>query len=172
MRLIWNPTSLEPNFLEATLSNARSRGIDERRIQVGVANISTPHLITKFVDEPMTLDDVSFGIICVGAVLGYAEDTENSIRQLVDMLIPGGVLINIEKNESPAGRFVSRRYHYCNISLSRMQDILRDAGCVVTATRLSTGTCPQNSPGPPLSPGNHIEVSTTRFQTAPREQQR
>ncbi len=129
-------TDLEPNFLKATLANARSRSIDEHRIQVGIANISTPHLITTLANEPITLDNQSFGIICVGAVVGYADDTEIAIRQLVDMLAPGGTLINIEMNESPTGRFVSRRYQYRNISLSRMQDILRDAGCNVTGTSL------------------------------------
>lgn len=130
-------SDLEPNFLQATLANAHGRGIDESRIKVGVANISTPHFITTLRNETITLDDESFGIICVGAVLGYADDTEKSIRQLISMLVPGGVLINIEMNESPTGRFVSRRYQYRNISLSRMKDILLDSGCTVTSSKLS-----------------------------------
>ncbi|MFO0979486.1 MAG: hypothetical protein U0996_23985 [Planctomycetaceae bacterium] len=53
------------------------------------------------------------------------------------MLVPGGTLINIEMNESPSGRFVSRRYHYSNIALSVMQDVLREEGCEVSFTKLS-----------------------------------
>jgi len=130
-------TDLEPNFLKETLANARRRGIDGRQIQVGVANISRPHLITTLEREPITLADESFGIICVGAVLGYADDTEIAIRQLARLLAPGGTLINLEMNESPAGRLVSRRYQYRTISLSRIQEILRDTGCIVTGTNLS-----------------------------------
>jgi hypothetical protein len=39
-------------------------------------------------------------------------------------------------NESPTGRFVSRRYQYRNIPLSRMRQVLHDEGCEVTATHL------------------------------------
>lgn len=130
-------TDLEPNFLQETLRNARKRGIDERRIQVGIANISAPHLVTGTDGSSSTLGNESFDIICVGAVLGYADDTEEAVRQLVRMLAPGGTLINIEMNESPTGRFVARRYHYTNIPLSRMQNILRAEGCSVTAEKLN-----------------------------------
>jgi ubiquinone/menaquinone biosynthesis C-methylase UbiE len=129
-------TDLEPNFLRATLANARNRGIEPRRIQVGVANISAPHLITSLDQTLTTLDDESFGVICVGAVVGYASDKEQCLRHLIRLLAPGGLLINMEMNESPTGRFVSRRYHYSNIPLFRMQQLLRDEGCEVTTTRL------------------------------------
>jgi ubiquinone/menaquinone biosynthesis C-methylase UbiE len=130
-------TDLEPNFLQATLVNARRRGIDERRIRVGVSNISSPHLIRTSDEQSMTLDDGTFSIICVGAVLGYADDIEAAVRHLIRMLKPGGTLINIEMNESPTGRFVARRYHYRNIPLSRMQEVIRTEGCDVTSASLS-----------------------------------
>jgi ubiquinone/menaquinone biosynthesis C-methylase UbiE len=130
-------TDLEPNFLQATLVNARSRGIDERRIRVGVANISSPHQIRTTDQQSVTMDDEAFSIICVGAVLGYADDIEAAVRHLIRMLKPGGTLINIEMNESPTGRFVARRYHYRNIPLSRMQEVIRAEGCDVTSTNLS-----------------------------------
>jgi|GEM_PF-432520 len=129
-------TDLEPNFLRATLTNAQNRGIDPQRIQVGIADISDPHLIMLLDQTLTTLKDASFGVICVGAVVGYASDKEQCLRHLIRLLAPGGLLINIEMNESPTGRFVSRRYHYRNIPLFRMQQLLRDEGCEVTATRL------------------------------------
>ena len=135
-------TDLEPNFLQATLANADRRGIDKNRIQVGVADISTPQHMTTLDNDSKTLDDESFSIVCVGAVVGYADDTEQSIRQLIRLLIPGGTLINIEMNESPTGRFVSHRYHYRNIPLSRMQAVMRDEGCDVKFSRLSFGHLP------------------------------
>lgn len=128
-------TDLEPNFLQATLANVESHGIDLDRVSVGVANISTPEESTSLEGEQQQLAARSFDIICVGAVVGYAEDTEHSLRQLVGLLKPGGYLINIEMNESPTGRFVSRRFHYSNISLSRMQEVIRDAGCDVSTRK-------------------------------------
>ena len=135
-------TDLERNFLQATLANAHSRGIDKNRIQVGVADISTPQHLTTLDNDSKTLEDESFSIVCVGAVVGYADDTEQSVRQLIRLLIPGGTLINIEMNESPTGRFVSHRYHYRNISLSRMQEVMRDEGCDMKFSRLSIGHLP------------------------------
>lgn len=128
-------TDLEPNFLHATLANVESHGIDRSRISVGVANISTPEESTCLKGQCQKLAAGSFDIICVGAVVGYAEDTEHSLRQLVGLLKPGGYLINIEMNESPTGRYVSRRFHYSNISLSRMQDVIRESGCDVSARK-------------------------------------
>lgn len=130
-------TDLEPTFLHATLANAKKRGIDQDRITVGVANISAPKRLTSLDGTPTALDDASFDLICVGAVVGYADDKEASIRQLVEMLAPGGYLVNMEMSESHTGRLVSHHYRYHNISLASMQDVIRDAGCDVSATRLS-----------------------------------
>lgn len=130
-------TDMEPNFLRATLANAKKRGIDQDRIAVGIANISAPKRLTSLDGTPSVLDDASFDLICVGAVVGYADDKEASIRQLVELLAPGGYLLNMEMNESHTGRLVSYHYRYHNISLDHMQDVIRDAGCKVSATRLS-----------------------------------
>ena len=83
------------------------------------------------------LSEGSFDLICVGAVVGYAASTESSVRELVRLLAPGGMLLNLEMSESPTGRFVSRRYSYSNIALSLMQQVLRESGCSVQLTRLS-----------------------------------
>lgn len=130
-------TDLEPNFLQATLANAERRNIPKSRIQTGVANISQPEKVSLPDGTSMTLNDHSFAVICVGAVLGYADDTEEALRKLVRLLVPGGILINVEMNESPTGRFVSRRYHYRNISLARMQEVLKTEACDVICRKLS-----------------------------------
>jgi ubiquinone/menaquinone biosynthesis C-methylase UbiE len=130
-------TDLEPNFLEATLANAERRNIPKSRIQTGVANISHPENVCLPDGTSMTLSDHSFGVICVGAVLGYADDTDEALRKLVRLLAPGGTLINVEMNESLTGRFVSRRYHYRNISLTRMQEVLKAEACDVICRKLS-----------------------------------
>lgn len=130
-------TDLEPNFLRATLSNAEQRGIGTDRISVGIADISAPRKVTSLDGKPMNLDDASFDLICIGAVVGYAQDTEASIRELISMLSPGGYFVNVEMNDSLTGRFVSHRYHYLNIPLSRMQDVMRCEGCELTVSKLS-----------------------------------
>ena len=84
----------------------------------------------------------TFDLICMGAVVGYSQDTEESIRKLLRLLTPGGYLVNIEMNESLTGRFVSHRYHYRNISLARMQEVIREEGCDVTAMRFNVRHLP------------------------------
>jgi SAM-dependent methyltransferase len=135
-------TDIEPNFLRKTLANADKRGIGDERVSVGVANISTPRRLTSLDGASSALEDSSFDLICVGAVVGYADDTEASIRQLLGLLAPGGYMINIEMSESPTGRLVSKRYQYRNITLSRMQEVIREEGCEVNATRFNLSHLP------------------------------
>ncbi len=130
-------TDLERNFLDALQVNADRRGIAQNRITTGVADISSPKRVTTLNGDEQILNDGSFDLICVGAVVGYASDTASSLQSLVDLLAVGGYLINIEMNESPAGKFVSNRYHYANIPISRMQQVIRDCGCEVTTTKFS-----------------------------------
>lgn len=135
-------TDLEPNFVQMMLANAARRGIATDRIQAGVANISTPRVLTTLDDREVQFEHGTFDVVCIGAVVGYAQDTETSLRELVGLLAPGGMLINIEMNESPTGRFVSKRYHYSNIALSRMQQVLESEGCTVTRRKLSLSQLP------------------------------
>ncbi|MCR9197455.1 MAG: methyltransferase [Planctomycetaceae bacterium] len=135
-------TDLEPNFLQATLTNAESQGVDRERISVGVANISQPHITTCLEGNTTQLEEGSFDVICIGAVVGYADDIEVALQQLVRLLAPGGYLINIEMNESPSGQYVSRRFHYQNIKLHRMCEVLTEAGCQVEARRFKARHLP------------------------------
>lgn len=135
-------TDIEPNFLRTTLANAEKRGIGQERIMAGIADISHPQRLTSLDGVSLTLEEATFDLICLGAVVGYADDTEASIRQLLGLLVPGGYLINIEMSESLTGRFVSHRYRYHNISLDRMRDVIREEGCEVSATPLGLSHLP------------------------------
>ena len=137
-------TDLEPNFLHAMLVNAARRGIDRERIAVAQADISRPKQLTTLEGAPLALEDASFDLICIGAVVGYASDIEASLCHLLQLLAPGGTLINIEMSESVTGRFVSRRYQYHNIPLARMRDLIRDQGCQVVSTALGIRHFPAN----------------------------
>jgi SAM-dependent methyltransferase len=130
-------TDLEPRFLQTTVANGVKRGLDVRRITVGVSDISHPGRLQLSDGGLVELAAGSFDLICVGAVVGYASSTEASVRELVRLLAPGGTLLNLEMSESPTGKFVSRRYSYSNIALSLMQQVLRESGCSVKLTRLS-----------------------------------
>jgi len=130
-------TDLEPRFLQTTVANGVKRGLDVRRITVGVSDISHPGRLQLSDGELVELAAGSFDLICVGAVVGYASSTESSVQELVRLLAPGGTLLNLEMSESPTGKFVSRRYSYSNIALSLMQQVLRESGCSVKLTRLS-----------------------------------
>ena len=82
-------------------------------------------------DSTLHLQPESFQLICLGAVLGYAKDPEKSLRCLVRLLTPGGYLLNLEMSETRLGQYVSKRYHYSNISIQRMKDIMSEEGCDV-----------------------------------------
>lgn len=129
-------TDIETGFLEATLTNAQRRGIDAHRVTLGLGDISSPEIWTPLAGSPEHLEPESFDLICVGAVIGYANDTEASLRKLVQLLAPGGYLLNIEMNESLTGRFVSNRYRYRNISLERMNSVIQAEGCELLSTPL------------------------------------
>ena len=129
-------TDVEPNFLRTASTNAKRRGIALDRISLGVANISAPSRITSLDGQPWELDEASIDLICVGAVLGYADDTEASIRQLLSLLAPGGCLINLEMNEGLVGRFVSHRYHYNNIRIAQIQEVIQRQGYDVSMKTL------------------------------------
>jgi ubiquinone/menaquinone biosynthesis C-methylase UbiE len=124
-------TDLEPNFLEAAEANAVRRGLPTGRITWGIANISTPHQVRQRDGQPLELADEAFDLICVGAVLGYADDTKQSLGHLVRLLRPGGYLVNLEMNEGIGGRFVSHRYHYRNLPIAQIREVLQRAGCEV-----------------------------------------
>ena len=129
-------TDLEPNFLSALIANAERRQISKDRITLGIANISTPHQVTSLEGDPWELEAESFDLICVGAVVGYADDTAKSIVELLRLLSPGGYLINLEMNEGIAGRYVSHRYHYQNLPIDEIIELMEGQGADVSSQTL------------------------------------
>lgn len=125
-------TDLEPNFLDAALKKAKRRGVTEESMAVGIANISDPANLTSLDGHDIKLEPESFQLVCIGAVLGYANDPEKSLRELIRLLKPGGYLLNLEMKETVLGKYVSERYHYQNISTKMMQEIMLDEKCEVT----------------------------------------
>ena len=125
-------TDLEPNFLNATLDNARRQGLSLDRMQVGTADISSPHMVGSLDGHLQELEAGSFHLVCIGAVVGYSNDVEESLRELIRLIAPGGFLVNLEMNEQMGGRYVSHRYQYDNIRLDRMKEVIGAEGCEVS----------------------------------------
>lgn len=159
-------TDLQPNFLRATLAKAAKRHLASERLEVATADISTPQKINLMTDvatkqylhsgelvsvnhgdsiaeeygnefaPTTTLEDGIFGLICVGAVVGYAQDTETSLKQLAALLAPRGVLLNLEMSQSLTGRLVSHRYDYHNLTHAKICKVLEDSDCQVSTQNL------------------------------------
>jgi precorrin-6B methylase 2 len=131
-------TDLEPNFLQQTLSNADRMRLDRARVEVGLADISNPHQLRHHSSGASTaIAKQSITIACVGAVIGYSKDVHSSLRSLVDLMVPGGTLINLEMSNGLAGRVVSKRYNYQNLPVHDLLDLLSSLGCQVEQRNLS-----------------------------------
>lgn len=130
-------TDLEPNFLEATRENARRLNIPDQRIQLGLSNINHPEQITTLDQHTLTLPSGSIDVICVGAVVGYAQDIDQCLVGLADLLAIGGTLINLEMNEAWMGRYISYRYDYQCVPVERMKAVLQRCGCRVRVNSFS-----------------------------------
>lgn len=124
-------TDLEPNFLEATRENALRLKITQERFQLGISNINQPEQVATLDQQALNLSAESVDIICVGAVVGYAQNPDDCIQRLANLLAPGGTLINLEMNQQWMGRYVSDRYDYQNLSVDRMKTVLQRCGCCV-----------------------------------------
>lgn len=137
-------TDLEPNFLKATLANARSRGIDEKRITVALSDVATPNRITMLDGSVSVLDDASFDIVSVGGVLGYSRDMPESLRSLLHLIRPGGYLVNLEMSESAAGKFVATTYKCRSIPIRLMREQIEEHGHRVSIVPFTMANFPAN----------------------------
>ena len=137
-------TDLEPNFLKATLANARSRGLDEKRIEVGLSDINAPDQVTLLDGDRRVLDKQSFDIVSVGGVLGYSQNQQGTIETLLSLIKPGGYLVDLEMSESPAGSFVSKTYHCTAMPLESMRTFIEAAGHRVCVVPFSLANFPAN----------------------------
>ncbi len=121
-------TDLERNFLKETQANARERGIDPARLTVGVSDLTTPRQVAMLDGASITLQDQSFDIVCVGGALGYAQDVEKSLDELLSLLKPGGYFVNLEMNDKPVGKLIATLYDYRVMPLEEMKALIERGG--------------------------------------------
>lgn len=126
----------EPRFLSVVKENAERRGLSASRLRLAVGDVSQPHQVAELDGAACAMTPGSFDLITVGAVLGYAADPKASLRRLVELLAPGGCLLNMEMNEKWVGRWVSRRYAYPHPTASWLTQELTELGCEVSVTAL------------------------------------
>jgi ubiquinone/menaquinone biosynthesis C-methylase UbiE len=112
-------------------------GIGQERLSVGLSDISTPSDVTLVPGDTVTLEKESLDLISVGAVIGYSKDQSKTIKALLDLIKPGGILINLEMNERLMGRWTSYRYEYDVMPLKEMEAIMVGEGCRVSMQPLS-----------------------------------
>ncbi len=137
-------TDLEKNFLKETLSNARERNIDERRITVGLSDVSDPEQVTLLNGSSLVLQDHSFDIVAVGGVLGYSRDQVATMKALMRLIKPGGYLVDLEMNEQPIGKIISTWYNCRPVPSSIMIRTIENEGNNVTVIPFGVRDFPAN----------------------------
>ncbi|MBI5390250.1 methyltransferase domain-containing protein [Candidatus Woesearchaeota archaeon] len=137
-------TDIQENFLHELITNTKKRGINNQKISVGISNIATPTKVMLLDGSSVSLNRESFDIVSVGATIGYSKDPKKTIRALLGLIKPGGYFINLEMNEKFIGRWTSSRYHYSNISLTEMKQIIENEGHNVSVLPISVKYFPTN----------------------------
>ncbi len=137
-------TDIEPNFLKAMLANARERGIDESRITVGVADVTDPDIVTLLDGTRITLEPRTFDIVSVGGVLAYSTNAPDTVRRLLNMIRPGGYLVNLEMNEVGIGRCVAWIYSYTPVPMVDMREMIESRGHAFATIPFSLSDFPAN----------------------------
>ncbi len=137
-------TDLQENFLKETRLNARDQGIEDARLTVAQSDLSEPRKVTHPDGRVQLLESGSFDIVSVGGALGYAKDVEQSTRELLALVRPGGYFINLEMNSGIMGRFVAWLYSYRPLPVEAMRRIAAEGGHDVKLVRFSVSEFPAN----------------------------
>jgi ubiquinone/menaquinone biosynthesis C-methylase UbiE len=101
------------------------------KISFAYSDISSPDEI-KINNDYTQLAPQSFDIVATGAALGYAKDQKYSLEKLLSLVKPDGYFLNIEMNEGVFGKFVSWKYKYPIIALSKIEEIIKHNNFLLT----------------------------------------
>ena len=137
-------TDIQERFLQGVLSNSENRGLRQDRVSVGLSDITIPAEVELLPGGVTSLESESFDLISVGAVIGYSKDQRETIRALLGLIKPGGLLLNLEMNEQMVGRWTSHRYEYDALPLTEMAALMAEEGCSVSRLPLSIKYFPVN----------------------------
>ena len=137
-------TDIQERFLQGVLSHSENMGLEQDRVSVGLSDITKPAEVELMPGGRTSLERESFDLISVGAVIGYSKDQRETIKALVSLIKPGGVLLNLEMNEQVVGRWTSHRYEYDVIPIKEMATLMAEEGCSVSRLPLSTKYFPVN----------------------------
>jgi ubiquinone/menaquinone biosynthesis C-methylase UbiE len=137
-------TDIENNFLSETISNSQKRNIDASRISAGISDINTPKTAKLLNGSTIFLEKNSFDIVSVGAALGYSKNREETIKELLSFIKPGGYLIDIDMNDGIVSKIVASNYHYQMMSLDKIKKIIKNEGFEVSIIEFSMNNFPAN----------------------------
>ena len=137
-------TDIQNHFLEKLDKNIKKLNVDNNRINVGVSDISMPHVVTLDSGEQLIHDEEEFDFICAGANIGYGASPEESIKQLYKMLKPGGVILNLEMNTRFWGRSISALYGYHVIPIETFTNLAEMTDAEIAVTKVPVNFFPLN----------------------------
>lgn len=137
-------TDIENHFLERLDKNIEKLNVNGSRINVGVSDISSPNMVTLESGEKLIHDKEEFDFICAGANIGYGESPEKSIKQLYQMLRPGGVILNLEMNTKFWGKSISALYNYDVIHVDTFTQWADNLGAEISVTKVPVRFFPLN----------------------------
>jgi ubiquinone/menaquinone biosynthesis C-methylase UbiE len=137
-------TDIEKNSLNKLLKVFKKNGIDEKRLHLGLSDITTPDEIKNLDDSLLHLTPKSFDIVCVGGVIGYSKDQPETIKKLLNLIKPNGYFINIELNEGFWGKTIASKYNYPIIPIEEIIKIIESEGYKTSIIPFSLKLFPAN----------------------------
>lgn len=137
-------TDIEKNFLNEMISNSQKRNIDASRIYAGISDINTPTIFKPLNGSTLFLEQNSFDIVSMGAVLGYSKNKEETLKELLSMIKPGGYFINIDMNEGLVAKMVASNYRYRMTPLDIMRQVIENEGFSVSIMEFGARCFPAN----------------------------
>lgn len=137
-------TDIEKNFLNETVLNSQKLNVGANRVSVGLSDINTPRAIKLSDGSEVILEKQSFDIVSTGAVLGYAKNREEAMKELLSLIKPGGYFMDIDMNDGIIAKVVASNYHYRAMPLEEMKMIIEGEGLEVSIIEFSASHFPAN----------------------------
>jgi SAM-dependent methyltransferase len=126
-------TDLEDHFFEDMPDNIKKlASFGGEEFCFGRADINEPEKVILLKnDRKILLEPGTFDVVIVGAALGHAVSSEQSIMKLLKLVKPGGYFIDIEMAENLIGKTLSYHFGYQAPKIKNISSVLKENGCIV-----------------------------------------
>lgn len=129
-------TDIKDHFLERLDRNIDRLKINDKRVSLGISDISSPHTVKLVSGQELSQKEERYDIICAGANIGYATTPDMSLSQLYELLKPGGVILNLEMSTCLLGRLVSVIYGYRVLPVNTFKNLVQSHGAKVSVSKV------------------------------------